>query len=471
MATDITRDTADLARLAGKDESLAARYRASLVAYRAAMEAGSAAPVPPGDLERQIAAAEQNMQKVLAEVRAIPGFERFLRPVAIADISADADGLPVIYLVSAPLGSFVLTVRPGPEGPKAEAIHVQEATSTSISHLVLIAPDGTPGLLAVQPAPPELELLPATLQRLGDLTPLIQPVADVLAEEPRHAAILVPTGLLGLVPLAAVPINGAADEVLDDAGEIHFAPSAAVYAACRKRAAMHGPQRLVGVADPDGTLRGSRTELAAVQDMFHPESSRWCAFGPGATRAWLLQHLDGASHVHLACHGYGDTTNKAGGYLLLAGESRLSTDDLIDGRLAGCRVAVASACQSGHYSTTDIPDEFTGLPAGFLQAGAACAITSLWPVSDHSTALLMIRLYELMELSADKASSNPVSALRQARKWLRELTSQEATQFVESHPRLAQSRGREIGAPRVKISAERPYASPEHWAAFVAWGC
>ncbi len=473
LSVALSRDTADLARLAAADESLAVRYRDCLSAYRAAVNAG-AAPVPPVDLERQIAAAEQQMQQLLSEVRTIPGFERFLLPATIADVNADAGGHPIIYLVCAPWGSYVLTVHDGPGGPTVDAIPIPDVTSTGIYQLAFVGPDGTPGLLSAQNADPRLNLLPGALQRLGELTPLMQAVADILANDPERVAVLVPTGLLGLIPLAAVPVNGASGDVLDDIGEIHFAPSAAVYGACRKRAAVHGQQRLAGVADPAGTppLPWSRTELMAIRDLFQPQSPASCAFGPEATRTWLLEHLDGASHVHLACHGFSEITSTEGGYLFLAGGSTLSVDDLIDGRLAGCRVAAASACQSGHYSTTDTPDEFTGLPAGFLQAGAACAITSLWPVYDHSTALLMTRFYELLGLSPDKASSQPVSALRQARMWLRRLTEEQANHFVQSHPRLAQSIG-DLSTERAesgKKPARPPYTSPRHWAPFVAWG-
>jgi CHAT domain-containing protein/tetratricopeptide (TPR) repeat protein len=474
LSVALSRDTVELARLADMDEHLAARYRDCLAVYRAALEADNV-PVPPGDLERRIAVAEQDMQQVLSEIRAIAGFERFLRPATIADITADAEGLPVIYLVSAPWGSYVLTVRSGPEGPGVDAVHVPEVTSTSVVGLAArVAPDGELGLLAAQ-ATGQPDLLAAALDRLGELTPLVQPVADMLSRERERIAVVVPTGMLGLIPLAAVPVNSTAGEFLDDVGEIRFAPSASIYAGCRKRAAIHGQQRLVGIADPAGTppLPWSRVELAAIQDMFQPESSRSCAFGSDATRSWLLEHLHDASHVHLACHGYSDITFTTGGYLLLAGGSQLSINDLIDGRLAGCRMAVASACQSGHYSTTDIPDEFTGLPAGFLQAGAACAITSLWPVYDHTTALLMIRLYELMGLDTDRAGSHPVSALRQARKWLRQLTPQEAERFVQSHPRLIKPMEGEITAIRSATEdnqGQHPYSSAVHWASFVAWG-
>jgi tetratricopeptide (TPR) repeat protein len=473
LSVALSRDTADLARLAATDESLAGRYRETLSTYRDVGNAATA-PVPPADLELQIAAAEQQIQQVLSEVRDIPGFERFLLPSTISDISADAGGNRIIYLLCAPWGSYVLTVHPGPEGPSADAIPVPEVTSADISQLTLVGAEGTPGLLLAQEAAPGLDLLPIVLERLGELTPLIQKVADVIADAPERVAVLIPTGLLGLIPLVAVPVNGESGDVLDDIGEVHFAPSAAVYAACRRRAAAHGQQRLTGVADPDGTppLPWSRIELKAIQDMFHPESPASCAFGPDATRTWLLEHLHGASHVHLACHGSSEFTSKAGGYLLLAGDSKLSVEDLIEGRLTGCRVAIASACQSGHFSTTDTPDEFTGLPAGFLQAGAACAVTSLWPVYDHSTALLMMRFYELLGLSPDKASSHPISALRQARMWLRHLTEEQVTRFVQSRPRLAESMG-DLSTNRAASGedhARLPYISPQHWAPFVAWG-
>jgi CHAT domain-containing protein len=233
---------------------------------------------------------------------------------------------------------------------------------------------------------------------LDEITPLIRPVAEVLAADAENVAIVVPTGLLALLPLAAVPIPDTPGQVLDDLGEVHLTPSAEVYGACRRRAPHSAPLRLVGVADPAGTppLPGARAELATIRDLFPASSQTACAFGADATRSWLLAQIPGASHVHLACHGFSEFTSQIGGSLLLADDSRLTVGHLIYGQLTGCRLATASACQSGHYSIGDAPEEFTGLPAGFLQAGAACAVVSLWQVYDDATALLMTRFYELL---------------------------------------------------------------------------
>jgi CHAT domain-containing protein len=315
-------------------------------------------------------------------------------------------------------------------------------------------------------------MLPAALDRLRELQPLIQPVADILTRVPSHRAILIPTGLLGLIPLHAIPLSCADGQVLDDAGDLYLAPSAATFDACRKRAAASSAEHLVGLADPESgprSLPGSRAELTAIAEIFDYHGPVTCAFGPDATRSWLLEHVGQASHLHMGCHGASTPGTTADGKLHLAGPSTLTIGDLVDGRLEGCRLAVASACQSGHYATAGLADEFTGLAAGFLQSGAACAIVSLWQVNDRVTAIFMAYLYELLLHPAHGMATPPAAALRQARTWLRHLTAEQLVQFIQDHPPLA-------GVPTYpppQISdtpSKPPYAAPQYWAAFTAWG-
>jgi CHAT domain-containing protein len=383
-----------------------------------------------------------------------------------------------IYLLNAPQGSYVLTVTQGPSGqPIVDSVEVAEVSSRDILHLAVFDIDNpyAPSLLLAQSADliRRRQLLPVAIQRLIEVRPLVEPIARTLATQPERSAVVVPTGLLGLVPLQAVP-SGAAGEVLDDIGEIRLAPSAAVYAASTRRAREARQQRLVGVADTDPTnpLLGSRAEVASIQDLFS-SSAADCAIAFQATRSWLLEHTPLASHLHLACHGRSDLTGPLGGALRLAGKEELTIDDLLDGHLRNCRLAVASACQSGHFAASENPDEFTGLPAGFLQAGAACAIVSLWQVDDHATALMMTRLYELLNPSLSTVEQKPPAALRAARTWLRGLTTAQAEEYVRDRPVLADVLRRfhtgRTGAPGLP-SRDRPYASPIYWAAFVAYG-
>ena len=74
-------------------------------------------------------------------------------------------------------------------------------------------------------------------------------------------------------------------------------------------------------------------------------------------------------------------------------------------------------------------DEYVGLPAGFLQAGAPCVVSTLWAVDDMSTALLMERFYQQ---HLDEGLS-PSRALRAAQRWLRgEVDRPSMIEYIES---------------------------------------
>lgn len=481
LSIAVARDMADLTRLSAVDPPLADRYQQTLTHYRAAL-ADIAHRAVQTDAQRQIRAAERDIEFTLQQIRAIPGFEGFLQPMSVADICQAGNGDPVIYLVSAPAGSYVLTVRPDELGaPSVDAVAVPEITSTDVVRLVLFdyVGGGAPGLLLAQSTDPlrRIRLLPAALARLPEMQPFARPIADSLALAPGNRAIVIPTGLLGLIPLHAIPMATGRGQILEDLGEIHLAPSAAIFAACRNRASVERHQHLVGVADPENSLPplpGTRAELASIRDLFEPSFPAICAIGSEATRSWLLQHVEQASHLHLGCHGSSPFGDSSGGKLYLSDDTELTIEDLINGRLTRCRLAVVSACQSGHYSMDDIPDEFIGLPAGFLQAGAACAVVSLWQIDDHATALLMVRFHELLDPGHNTGTPvSPVTALRQARTWLRNLTADQADNFIQAHSPLADlfdqsaNEGTKPSDSDLEVS---PYAAPQHWAALTAWG-
>lgn len=461
------RAAADMEALEQIDPATARRYRLARARYRSTVDAATqAATGGPTSTAREEAEAERGIRTAIEEIRAIPSFERFLRTSELEDIVRAAGGSPLAYLVNAPWGSSVLALprTPGAQ-PAVRAVYVPEVSSESVMRLLIGDPaDSTPGLLLAQEggALRRRRQLPQALDRLAALAPLLRPVARLLADDPGHEAVVVPTGLLGMVPLHAVPLGG--DGAVDDVGTLVFAPSVAVYAACRSAAA-RPPQRvprLVAVTDPDGSLPGSHAELAEIRALF--EEVR-CAVGPEATVGWVLNHLAEASFLHLSCHGSGGF-DSVGGSLALA-DGRLDMDALIRHRLPACRLAVAGACQSGHYAMVEAPNEFRGLAAGFLQAGAACAVAGLWQVNDMVTALLMTRFYELIFPANGSGGVPPVPALRRARGWLRRLTWEELARYTASRPHLAALTERYTARP---TTDEYPFASPVHWAAFTAWG-
>jgi tetratricopeptide (TPR) repeat protein len=276
LSVNLSRETADLVRLASVDSNVADRYQEALASYRAALARATQTPPPP-DAQQLVAAAESDIEHVLDQIRAIPGFEQFLRTMSVTEICRAGGGDPVIYLVSAPAGSYALIARPDTDGKAiAEAIHVPEITSVDVLRLETfdyIGDDHAPGLLLAQSTDPlrRKTLLPIALERLTEMRPLVAPIVDVLTRSSGNRAVLIPTGLLGLIPLHATPLSAEDGQVLDDIGEIHFAPSAAAFAACRTRASTSRQERFVGVANPQNSLSplpGSQAELAAIQSLF-----------------------------------------------------------------------------------------------------------------------------------------------------------------------------------------------------------
>ena len=205
--------------------------------------------------------------------------------------------------------------------------------------------------------------------------------------------------------------------------------------------------------------------MGFVEDLFRRFESPSTRTGASATRQWLLDEAVTASHLHLACHGSSSLHARFGGELKL-GDGVLTMTDLNEIRLVGCRLVVASACQSGHYDTALSPDEFLGLPGGFLQAGAACVVASLWKVDDVATAILMMRFYELLDPGPNSAPQAPIAALHVARLWMRDLTAQAVGDFRRRHSAVLG-----LSDATFDESLARRLANVNSWAAFAAHGC
>lgn len=159
------------------------------------------------------------------------------------------------------------------------------------------------------------------------------------------------------------------------------------------------------VADPvrkgQGPLRGAVQELEHLSNIW-PHAH--VLPGPSATRSAVLTALPTASLIHLACHGKSDDRNPFNSLIVLA-DGDVTMGEVLSIQLRpGCLV-VLSACQTA-VREPSVPNEAMSLAIGFLAAGAATVVASLWPVPDYSTAALMGVFHEAL-----RGGQSPAHAL------------------------------------------------------------
>jgi CHAT domain-containing protein len=119
----------------------------------------------------------------------------------------------------------------------------------------------------------------------------------------------------------------------------------------------------------------------------------------------------------------------------------------------------------------------------FLKAGSRAVCLSLWKVDDTATALLMTRFYQNL-LGKRPGLDGPMpkaQALAEAKKWLRELSADEAIGLAAAMAQDVDRRDRGKGetlnlvVPPVDPTAaddkaDKPFAHPRYWSAFILIG-
>lgn len=317
-------------------------------------------------------------------------------------------------------------------------------------------------------------------------------LAPVAAELGTKRVVVVADGALQYIPFAILPAPAAVDGrplVVDH--EVVSLPSASALAIQRAELAgrQPAPKLLAVIADPVFDASDVRvkavarkvadkgaTQLLAVNDTrtiehlaegskdgavtkrvviprlpyTRQEATRLIALAPpnsslgavdfkASREAVLSGDLSNYRYVHFATHGLLDSERPGLSSLVLAmvdadgnpKDGFLRANDIYNLKLPADLV-VLSACQTGLGK--DVKGEgLIGLTRGFMYAGAARVVVSLWNVNDRATAELMTRFYERML----KRGERPAAALR---------------------------------AAQVEMWGQKQWRSPYYWGAFVLQG-
>ncbi|MFI7283056.1 CHAT domain-containing protein [Micromonospora chersina] len=435
--------------------------------------------------EGPVAEAVAEWRTVLDDVRSIEPLQRLARPPRLADILVWlAPGEALVYIIPTPYGCCALVVE-STEDP-VTAISLSTVTGAEIIRLVTGVGSSAEaaGAYSLLQDRDDQAKLTAVIDRMERVLAgsIARPVGLLLEERGIRSATLVLCGPLGLLPLHGMCwTDDGKTRCLLDIAAIPQTPSASILIASRHRlqAMREKLPLLVGIGDPltdAPALPGARAETSELSELF-PGPVR-LAFGAEASAAFLLRALADATHLHLSCHGAADHYDPMESRLHLAGGD-LTLADLEAGLTMPVRLVVASACDSASFEVLRF-DEVIGLPSGFIHAGAAAVIGTLWPVEDRATALLMTRFYELL---AKEKMDDPADCLRRAQLWMRDLTRAEERRYLRNHPTLRRTlRPSFISwylahlTARLRTPTGDPkftrgrYNHPRFWAGFVLYG-
>ncbi|MBE8966049.1 tetratricopeptide repeat protein [Nostocales cyanobacterium LEGE 12452] len=362
-----------------------------------------------------------------------------------------------------------------------------------------------------------LNNLGASLQELA----AILHIDEILTQIPKHCnqLILIPHRYLHLFPLHALPVkkqgsreqgagsngekpatNSESSSCLLDlfAGGVSYAPSCQLLQQVQQRKRPDF-QSLFAIQNPTGDLNYTDLEVQVIQSYFN--TANVLKRTDATLTAINNSDLNTYHCAHFSCHGYFDLTNAGKSALILANaptadtptkadserylnvragethdlEKCLTLDKILALQLEKCRLVTLSACETGLIDYRNISDEYIGLPSGFLLAGSRAVVSSLWTVSDLSTAFLMMKFYENLQ------KINSVSlALNQAQQWLRNLTTEEfeallikyQPQIEEIFAQLPEEK-RPVARAILKRTCKRkphPFAAAFYWAGFTATG-
>jgi CHAT domain-containing protein len=473
LTESLDRDRADLDRLQQQNPTLYNQYKEinrqlrNLEAQqRDRMVSKNRHEITPEVLRDEATKLRQNLDDRVQEIRQIPGHEEFLALSTFAEIQrATQPNRPLVYLITTSAGGLALILQPD----RVEPVWLDDFTTDKLTELLETWFNAY--ARSKQDRPAWLDTIDTITGKLWD--PLMAEIVQKLQEMKCDCATLIPTGYLSFFPLHAAWTKDDSKPTgrryaLDDI-QITYAPNAKSLTAAQQIADRTTHRNILAIDNPTEDLANAALEIeCAIANFSDPTVLRHTA----ATVAAVRSQLSTASIVHFCCHGRAELTDPLNSGLLMS-DGLLTLKDIFALNLGdrdGIRLAILAACETGMIGTKNA-DEAISLPTGLLQAGVAAVISSLWSVSDNSTALMIAKFYDLWHNEQIRPLDR---ALHQAQIWLRDTTNEEKIQELEaSLPEFDNSQHfPEIVARDLynKLALNEPedldFAHPFHWAGF-----
>ncbi|KAF8132578.1 TPR-like protein [Boletus edulis] len=328
--------------------------------------------------------------KLLQEVRRLPGFERFLLPKDFSQLRASAHSGPVIILNAAETRCDALIVL-------ADVDHVIHR-SVGLQNML-----GTKGKAATRGVGSWETLLSILFKGV------IKPVLDALAFSTvgdLSRIFWCPTGPFVFLPVHAAGLYGtqysSPGHKVFDFVVSSYVPTLTILARSPDPSVPPSDDLCLLVvpqpsSDGQSPLRGVAQELRHIRTVVgnSPSACTTLIQSSVGTVEEVLGLMKNADWVHFACHGIQDLTKPTESGLCLADGRRLKVSDIIGLSRSRGGLAFLSACQTA-MGDEDLTDEAIHIAAGMLFAGYGGVIGTMWSISDRLAPVVARGVYEYL---------------------------------------------------------------------------
>ncbi|KAG6371185.1 hypothetical protein JVT61DRAFT_9807 [Boletus reticuloceps] len=354
--------------------------------------------------------------KLLQEIRRLPGFERFLLPKDFSQLRASAHSGPIVILNAAERRCDALIVLadvdhvihvPLPHFTLKRAADHQILLKTFLRQAHAIRSDERYGeIITWDRGSWETFLAPLW-------NGIVKPVLDALAFSVRdltlprftaHSLIEVskqspgdmsrifwcPTGPFVFLPIHAAGFYDSqyslpGHKVFDFAVSSYVPTLSILARSPTLHAVPNDDLRLLAVRQPPsdglGQLPGVTPEIAYIKDVIRDSPSAHTTILESSlgTVEEVLGLMKEANWVHFACHGIQDGVDSG---LCLADKRRLTLRDMLSLSRPHGGLAFLSACQTA-TGDEDLTDEAVHIAAAMLFAGYGGVVGTMWSISDR----------------------------------------------------------------------------------------
>ncbi|KAG2361112.1 CHAT domain-containing protein [Suillus spraguei] len=346
---------------------------------------------------------------VVAKIRDLKGFSRFLLPPSYEDLQAAARHGPVIIFIASKYSCSAIII---PTSGEPHNVPLPSITLTELKNLKDRFARAIRDASTLGPKVPRNDLI-VLLRTVWDeiMLPIVNVLEHVLNLKHHSRIWLCPTADFTSIPLHAAhpfltkPDGSGKEPCLEDLYICSYAPTLSALVRSRQMMKKRVPPSFVAIGQGQPRA-GESKELLAVDSEIElvrklvPATlvpvtvNRTTISGDAATRAGALRALEENNWVHLACHGKQDPEQPYNSHFVMKDEP-ITLLDIMEKDIPYAEFAFLSACHTA-VGDKETPDEVIHLAAGLQFSGFKSVIGTLWEVNDAFVEHVVKAFYENM---------------------------------------------------------------------------